>query len=281
MLTKFYSSIDSAAQQQPAEKTSRNRFGKKFYITAAALIAIAIVLTAIFLVPANNAKEFSLNVHYRVGEKLTYQVTSTSYSQIGNSSTNSTAQSTLTIEVLNINGGTYTLNYTTTLGTAGSATSAVLEVKETDMANLFTLLPVVLQQYMENSNSGSPLETADFNQSEAQVGDTWQIPVTCVALGVGDAEMTVKFSGIENLAVQAGNFRVFEVEFKQASIKQSQNQPADEGCGILSGESCLELESCKQIQSTLQLNMTASSGVDSGDSSVATYSSVLIRDENP
>lgn len=259
MLTKFYSSIDSAAQQQPAEKTSRNRFGKKFYITAAALIAIAIVLTAIFLVPANNAKEFSLNVHYRVGEKLTYQVTSTSYSQIGNSSTNSTAQSTLTIEVLNINGGTYTLNYTTTLGTAGSATSAVLEVKETDMANLFTLLPVVLQQYMENSNSGSPLETADFNQSEAQVGDTWQIPVTCVALGVGDAEMTVKFSGIENLAVQAGNFRVFEVEFKQASIKQSQNQPADEGCGILSGESCLELESCKQIQSTLQLNMTASS----------------------
>lgn len=282
MLPVFFNSLgSSASQQQPiGQAPSKKRFGKKLYITVAAMIIITVVLCAIFLVPSSNAENISLSVYYSHGEKLTYDVTSSSFNQIGNSSTNSSTQSTLTIEVVSINGDTYTLNYTTTSANS-LATSHLMEAKEADMVNLFTLLPAVLQQYMENTDSSSPLETAVFNQSEAKVGDTWQIPVSCAASPTPDAEITVKFVAIQNLAVEAGNFKVFKIEFTQTSAKQSQNQPTDQAYGGISGESYLEFGSCKQIQSTLQLNMTVSLGTNGSYCSVVTCSSVLIKDENP
>ena len=284
MLNKFLNSIDSLApQQQPIGQAPNNkRFRKKLYTTVAAIIVITVVLLAVIFVPLSNAEIISLGVHYSLGEKLTYDITSSSFSQLGESFTNSSAQSTLTIEVLSINGDTYTLNYTITSGAASNSTttSHLLDVKKTDMINLLTLMPVALQGYVENSGR-SPIETAFFNQSQAKVGDAWQIPVACAASDTPEAEITVKFVAIQNLAVKAGNFKVFKIEFTQASAQLSQNQPVDEAYGGVSGESYLEFGSCKQIQSTLQFNMTTSPSVDGGYTAVATFSSTLVKDENP
>ena len=243
---------------------------KKLYAAVAAILILLVVLVAMFLASWSNAEVLSLDVHYSLGEKFTYDLTTSSTSQTGNSSTNSCSQSTLTIEVLRLNGDTYTLNYTTSSTTTG-ATSHLLDVKDSDMVNLFTLLPVALLQY-ENTNS-SPIETAVFNQSEAKVGDTWHIPLICTVTASPDAEITVKFVAIQDLAVKAGNFKVFKIEFTQASAGQGENY------GGVFGESYLEFGSCKQIQSTLQFNMTTSDGANS-NSAVTTFSSRLIKDEN-
>jgi hypothetical protein len=292
MLNKILNSIGSPApRQQPIEQApSNNRSGKKLHVTVAAIILITVVVAAIFLVPSSETEIISLGVHYFPDEKLTYEITISFHSQTGNSSTNFSTQRTLTVEVVSINEDIYTLKYTTTSSIAGNSTttSYVMDVKEADMATLFTLLPVAFQQYdeyaeyMEKTNSSSPLETAFFNQSEAKVGDTWRIPVICVVSPTPDAEITVKFVAIQNLAVKAGNFKVFKIEFTQTSTQQSQNQSDNPYHTGVSGESYLEFGSCKQIQSTVQFNMTTSPGVNSGYSSaVTTFSSTLIKDETP
>jgi len=287
MLTKFLNSIDSSApRQQPrGQAPSNKRFGKKLHVAVAAIIIIAVVTASIFLMPSSEAETISLDAQYVLGEKLTYDITISSSSQNGNSSTNFSTQSTLTVEVVSINEDTYTLNYTTTSGTAGTstATSYLMDVKETDMINLFTLLPVAFQQYpdfAEYADSNTPIDTAFFNQSKAKVGDTWRIPATCTVTATPEAEINVKFVAIQNLAVKAGNFKVFKIEFTRTSSQQSQNQPDNLEYAGVSGESYLEFGSCKQVQSTVQFTMTTSLGVNSGYSSaVTTFSSTLIKDE--
>jgi hypothetical protein len=289
MPTRFLNSIDAPApRQQPiGQAPSNKRFGKKLYVTVAAIITIAVVIASIFLVPSSEAEIISLDAHYVPGEKLTYDITISFSSQIGNSSTNFSTQSTLTVEVVSINEDTYTLEYTTTSSMAdnSTATSYLMDVKDTDMVNLLTLLPVAFQQYpeyAEYANSSSPIETAFFNQSEAKVGDTLRIPATCTVTATPDAEIIVKFAAIQNLAVKAGNFKVFKIEFTRTSTQQSQNQFENLEYVGVSGESYLEFGSCKQVQSTVQFNMTTALGVDSGYSSaVTTFSSTLIKDEKP
>ena len=288
MPTRFLNSIDAPApRQQPiGQAPSNKRFGKKLYVTVAAIITIAVVITSIFLVPSSEAEIISLDAHYVPGEKLTYDITISSSRQIGNSSTNFSTQSTLTVEFVSINEDTYTLEYTTTSSMADNSTttSYLMDVKEADMVNLLTLLPVAFQQYpeyAEYANSSSPIETAFFNQSKAKVGDTWRIPATCTVTATPDAEIIVKFAAIQNLAVKAGNFKVFKIEFTRTSAQQSQSQ-SDNLYVDVSGESYLEIGSCKQVQSTVQFNMTTSPSVNSSyKSDVTTFSSTLIKDENP
>jgi hypothetical protein len=239
--------------------------------------------------PSTDPEIISLDVHHFPGEKLTYDLTIASFSQTGNSSTNVTTQRTLTVDIVDINEDIYTLKYTTTSSTTenSATTSYVMDVKETDMVNLFTLLPVAFQQYgeyaeyTEKTNSSSPLEKAFFNQSEAKVGDTWRIPVIFAVSGTPDAEITVKFVAIQNLAVKAGNFKVFKIEFTQTSAQQNQIQFDNLHIDV-SGESYIEFGSCKQIQSTVQFNMTTSLGASSDyTSAVTTFSSTLTKDEKP
>ena len=292
MLNKFLDSIDTpSSRQQPiGQPPSNKRFGKKLYVAVAAIIIIALCIVAIFFSPSSEAGVISLDVHYFPGEKLTYDITVSSFSQIGNSSTNFSTQRILTVEVVSIKEGIYTLKYTTTSSVADNSTvtSYLMDVKEADMVNLFTLLPVAFQQYpeyaeyVENTNSSSPLEMAFFNQSEAKVGDTWRIPVVFEVSAIPGAEITLEFLAIQNLAVKAGNFKVFKIEFRQTGAQQSQIQFDDLYYIDVSGESYLEFGSCKQVQSTVQFNMTTSLGFDGGYSSVVTvFSSSLINDEKP
>jgi hypothetical protein len=276
----------SPSPEQPTTQApSKKRFGKKLYITLAAIIAIAIILAAVLLVPPSNAEVISLGVHYSVGEKLTYDVT-TSTSMLtegGNSSTNLSSQSTLTVEVLSFNGDTYTLNYTTAsaLGGYSMTTSHLLEVKETDMVNLLTLLPIALQAYATNINSTNPTETAIFNQTTAKVGDTWQIPLT--APGASSAptpEITVTFAAIQDLSVKAGTYKVFRIDFSQTATQESQSTPLGLNF-VVSGQSYLEFGTCKQIQSTLQLNMTSQLSSNINYNTVISYTSTLTKDLNP
>jgi len=278
-------SISRSAEQSTIQWPSKNRYGKKLYVTIAAIIAIAVIIAAVLLVPSSNADVISLGVHYSVGEKLTYDVTTAYSTQSENSSSNLSQQSTLTVEVVSFNGGTYTLNYTSISSVEGYSmtTSNLMEVKETDMVNLFTLVPVALQQGLTNSNSSSPVETAIFNQTQAKVGDTWQIPASAAGSGSSSlGDITIKFVDIENLATKAGTFKVFRIDFSQASVDQAQTQslPANLNFGV-SGTSYLEFGTCKQIQSTLQINMTSQLGGNTNANTIMSYTSTLTKDITP
>src|SRR5208283_6222055 len=83
------------AEQPAAQVPSKKRFGKKLYITIAAIATIAVILIAVLLVPQGNADVISLGVQYSAGEKLTYDVTTSFSSQSGNSSSNLSSNSSL------------------------------------------------------------------------------------------------------------------------------------------------------------------------------------------
>ncbi len=276
----------SGPSEQPiGQALSKKRFGKKLYVAVAAIIAIAVILSAVMFVPSSNADVISLGVHYSAGEKLTYDVTTSTSSQSGNTSTNLSAQSTLTVEVISLVGDTYTLNYTTTSSVLGYSmtTSRLMEVKETDMVNLLTLLPVALQQYATPTNNSNPVETAVFNQTQAKVGDEWQIPLTTTALSSSPAsEINVKFVAIQELSVKAGTFKVFRLDFSQTTPEQNQARSLSLNFDV-SGQSYLEMGTCKQIQSTVELTMSSSSqlGTNANYNTLITFTSTLVKDQIP
>ena len=275
-------SSPSAEQANPPVQ-AKKRFGKKLYVTIAAIIVIIVIVSAVLLVAPSNAEVISLGVHYSVGEKLTYDVTTSTSSEIGNSSSNLSAQSTLTVDVLSFDGNVYTINYTTTsaLGGYSMTTSHLLEVQQSDMVNLLTLLPVALQQYT-NDNSTSPVETAIFNQTQAKVGDTWQIPLdTPASTSAPASELTVTFAVIQDLTVKAGTYKVFKIDFSaQTNTQENQNTFLGQNFDV-SGQSYLEFGTCKQIQSTLLLNMTSSTGNILGTNLAISFTSTLTQDLNP
>ena len=279
---KSLQSPTSNASEQPATETpSKKRFGKKLYVSLAAVAVILIILTALFWVPQSNANVLPLGVHYSTGEKLTYDVTTTMSSQSANTTTNLNEQGTLTVEVISFSDDTYTLNYTSTTSLAGfsTTTSRLLDVKDSDMVNVLTLLPVALQQYSTNLEGSSPIITALFNQSEAKVGDTWTIPLTANASSSGSAgNLTVTFKAIQDLAVPAGNFKVFRIDFSTTTPTSPSN--------ILNlnlnvtGQSYLEYGTCKQVKSTLEMNMNSGFG-NSNYNIVISYTSTLTKDTKP
>ena len=285
MKNKYFSSASSTtsptslpAEQPTAQAPSKKRFGKKTVITIAAIATIAVILAAVLLVPQGNAAVISLGVQYSAGEKLTYNVTSSISTQNGNSSYNLSTQSTLTVDVVSFDGETYTLNYTSTSSGAGYSltTSQVIEVKTSEMVTVLALLPVGLQLSSVNANSSSPALAAVFNESQAKVGDTWQIPLNTDSSSTQAENLTVTFKDIQDLTVQAGTYKVFRIDFStnaQGSQSSLGNLNLD-----LAGQSYLEYGTCKQIQSNLQLTLQVG---NNNASMVDSFTSTLTQDQNP
>ncbi len=129
----------------------KRRFGKKLYVLVAVIAVVVVLLVSLIVVPQANGNILPLGVKYEIGEKLTYDVTSSSTSSlISNSTTTITQKSTLTIEILDFDGQSYTINYTSTsaLGSLTETTSHIVTVKQSDMITFFGLLPVSLQSWV-------------------------------------------------------------------------------------------------------------------------------------
>ena len=173
----------SSPMDEPMSQVhSKKPFGKKLYLSVIAIaVIIIIIVVAVFVVPQTNANVIPLNVNYTVGEQLIYDVTaSVSLGSTSTSSTSVTANSTLLVDVVSLEGQTYTLNYSTTTSVAGYSTtnSQIINVTKTSMVSFLGLLPVILQAEATNADtSTSPIFSASIDQSTAKVGDTWQIPI--------------------------------------------------------------------------------------------------------
>jgi hypothetical protein len=245
-------------EQSPAKRGSR----KKFYVALGSTVTVLILLFAFMLAPQGSANVIPLDVEYSVGEKLTYDLNVKLTLGLGNASSVNEADLGLTIEILALDGDTYTVNYTIIVPrdnpninlTDPNATSRVLQLQKSEMVTLIALLPIVLQADADNQNA-TPLLTGVFDKSEARVGDTWQVPLNSQGSSSNTFEtLTVEFLGIEDVSVAAGTFRVFGVNLS-SSYQGTQN-----GASVtaeLTVQTHLEYETCKQIQSNLQLTMTS------------------------
>ncbi|MGA3060681.1 MAG: hypothetical protein ABSD92_09965 [Candidatus Bathyarchaeia archaeon] len=289
MENKFSSSAPSATpstslsvEPQAAQVPSKKRLGKKIYIAIAAIATIAVILAAVLLVPQGNASVISLGVQYSAGEKLTYDVTTSMSTQSGNSSTNISSDSNLTVDVVSFDGDTYTLNYTSSSIAASYSvtTSQLIEVKASEMVTVLALLPIGLQLFGETVNGSSPFLAAVFNQSQAQVGDTWQIPLNTGEPSSAQPEnLTVTFKDIQDLTVPAGTFKVFRIDF--STNTPASPSPLSNVNLNLSGQSYLEYGTCKQIQSNLQVNISSAIASSPNYNVVDSFTSTLKQDLQP
>jgi hypothetical protein len=276
------SSPTSLSTTPPQEPALTKKRGKKLYVAIAAILAIVIIVAALMFIPQGNANVISLGVHYTQGEKLTYAMTTSYSSDTSGTSTNLSTDTTITIEVVSLVGDTYTLNYTKTSSLLGTSirVSKIVEVKQGDMITALALWPVAFQTAaaIGNSSDTNPFLTAFFNQSQAKVGDTWNIPLTSADSASSAAgNLTITFKAIQDLNVQAGNFHVFRMDFS-TNIQESQSSFGSIGVQ-LSGTAYLQTETCKQVQSTLQINMNLASirtGSNSGET--MTITSTLTHD---
>ena len=263
MKHQFFNSVltalPSSPNNQPSTEQPTMHTGNRRKIYAALAIALAaiIIVAAVFFVPQSSANTISLGVHYTQGEKLTYDVTTSASSNANSTSVNLSQNSILTVEVVSIQGDTYTLNYTMTTNAIGSsvAISKMINVQESQMVTTLALLPVALQVAAAAGNDTTPLMTAVFDQSTAKVGDTWTIPITNSGGSTAD-NLTVTFKAIQDLSVPAGNYHVFSIGY---STGVQANQDLLDMNVQLSGESYLETGSCKQVQSNLLVTLSLSS----------------------
>ena len=230
------------------------KIGRRLQLVSAAIIVLILVVYALFSASRSILGTISLETHYAAGEKLTYSLTSVYTSQKGAETvTASGTQSTLIIEVLSINPDSYLLNYTIIPETAKDAICHTLKVNRADAINLFTLMPVTLLQYTQSMNYSIPLETAILSQKEAKMGEAFHVPVICNNIETHEAEIAIKPLEAEDITVEAGDFRVFRLEFAQ--VQQTARNPEEGYAGVL-GWALLEIDSCKQIKSGLHFNIT-------------------------
>jgi hypothetical protein len=202
--------------------------------------------------------------------------------QSGNSSTNISSDSNLTVDVVSFDGDTYTLNYTSSSIAASYSvtTSQLIEVKASEMVTVLALLPIGLQLFGETVNGSSPFLAAVFNQSQAQVGDTWQIPLNTGEPSSAQPEnLTVTFKDIQDLTVPAGTFKVFRIDF--STNTPASPSPLSNVNLNLSGQSYLEYGTCKQIQSNLQVNISSAIASSPNYNVVDSFTSTLKQDLQP
>jgi hypothetical protein len=272
--------FNTSPNQKP-EKTVKKLSRKKLYLAIASTLAIVIIVATAVSVPQGNANVISLGVSYKVGEKLTYDTTTTMASNSSDPSTTYSQDSTVTIEVVSFNEGIYKINYTEITNYLGSsiAISHLANVKESQMVTALALLPMALQEssWFGNGNDTDPFMSAFFDQTTAKVGDTWKIPLTAAnSSKLGD--LSVTFKAIQDLHVAAGNYRVFRMDL---SSYIQVNGGYVIGSMDISGTAYLQEGSCKQVQSNLQLTMSQQFGLDISISNTVTITCSLTKDQMP
>ncbi len=257
------SDLSSELKPTAVQASAKKRFGKKIYFIVGAIAIIAIIATAVLVVPQATATTIPLGINYTVGEKLVYAVTTTDYGNFptttGGNQSQISQNSTISVEVVSLNQETYTLNYTTTSTILGNpiSSSEVEQVNKTDMASFVALLPIELQQNAPAAANipNNPFLIAFFNQAEAKVGDTWTIPLPGNDSNL-PTSLTISFSAIQNLVVPAGTYKVFKMDFSTSG-----NSNFNNGVSI-SGQSYLEYGTCKQIESNLKVVLSTASNAD-------------------
>ncbi len=268
------SNFDSVAPEpyhspdQTASISSGTNSSKKKFYAIAAIIAIAVIATAL-LIPQGLGNSIPLNLDYQVGEKMIYTTTE----QVEQNTNSGNFTSTSSLEVVDFDGEYYTLNRTiTTILESPYTVSFIEKINKTGYASYF--LPGETEHLFGNTSS-NPVLASLLSQPEAKVGDTWQIPLNTGNSTIGTTgNLVLTFGDIEDLTVPAGTYRVFRLDISSndltsyyrilgnASISDAPAYITTSSTNLsFSGHLYLEYGTCRQIKSDVQINMTIQSEV--------------------
>jgi hypothetical protein len=284
MLSKLHSApveIPPAPEQQ-APPTPK-RFGKKLTVTLVAIAAIVIIAVAL-LIP-QGAAIIPLEVNYKVGEEMVYDVNVTATSNLGDSTLNSTPSgvlsnlslnATVTIQIVSFDGDFYTLNNTQTM-TYGNKTldySFLQRMNKTGYSTLTTFSLGSQQVTTSNTSMGmpNPYITELLNRKEVKVGDKWEVPFpysSTISQYVNiTGGITMTFQGFEDLTVPTGTYRVFRVDMTSHDLIMHLNAPANATINLqsianmnINSQMYVEYGTLRQIKSTIQESITYQSTI--------------------
>jgi hypothetical protein len=279
----------SSSENSPTSERSMNahsshlkRSRKLLYIFSTILIVVLVVVAAVFIPQGSGL--IPLSVNYRVGEKLTYDVTETVSSSQGQPVTSGSINSTSTLEVMGFDGSTYTLNHTITMMSNGKPFSlAILEnITRTGYVKYF--FPEGTQQLVSNVSS-NPILVELLSKPDVKIGDKWQIPVSNLVGNTSSTTGTVTlvFSSIEEITVPAGTYRIFRIDISADGIITKITLPAssaslglpDTSNMVFSGQIYLEYGSCRQIKSEAQFDISYQTGNKTTNLSYSTETTLI------
>lgn len=282
----------SDTPNEPALLVPRHR--RRLYALAG-IIIIAVIASALY-VPQAFGTSIGLSLNYTVGEKMVYTTTNTVTNQMRNTSINmetnplsETYNSTASYEILSFNGENYTIKMTVTSEIMGRTITIPLTTNTSKTKYYNNFLPSGAPPFFLNV-SGNPTFEAYLAKSQVNVGDTWQFPVSTGNSSLGlTGELTLKFSGIQDLTVPAGTYKVFIIEI--SSSKLNMHADADYLNTIhlsipknmslqISGNTYLEQGTCRVIKSDL-IQETTFQATGIGSTSVIYTEKILVEHKKP
>ena len=279
MFSKADSSQPEFSNTAPTPRKSR----KSLYAFGG-IIAIVVVASALFI-PQALGSSIDLGLNYTVGEKMTYLSTNTVTNQMSNTSINmetnpltQTYNSTGIYEILGFDGETYTIKLTITSELNGQTLSIPITTNTSKAQYYNNLLPAGSPAFFLNA-SDNPTLQAYLTKSQVKVGDTWQFPVRTGNASLGlTGELTLKFSGIQEITVPAGTYKVFVLELSSINLIMHISpdngiisaSTLDNSILDLNGRTYLEVGTCRLIKSELTQQTTTQQPGISGTSTIYT-----------
>lgn len=278
----MFSKTDSAQPEFSNTAPILSKSRKKLYAFSGAIAIIAIV-SALF-VPQAVGTSLELGLNYTVGEKMTYLSTNTVTNQMTNTSINvetntlsQTYNSTGAYAILDFDGETYTIKLTLTSELNGKPLSIPITTNTTTKTQYYNnLLPAGSPAFFHNTSANSTLETY-LAKSQVKIGDTWQFQVTTGNASLGlTGELTLEFSGTQEITVPAGTYNVFVVELSSNNLTIHINpdngiisaSTLDNSILQLNGRTYLEVGTCRLIKSELTQQTTMQQPGISGTSTI-------------
>jgi hypothetical protein len=257
------SPVPTAPEMLPHQAYRKSR--RKLYAAILAVITVIVIVISVILVPAGGTV-MNLSLNYDVGERMVYQTTSVMSSYSSNSTledqsggltdlgSSQSSNSTLTMDVIALNGEVYTVNETITSQPALLHLPTLsLSISKNELYNNFMAPGGPLIFY----NNTNPTVLAYLSQSSAKVGDVWTLPVSTGNSSLGlTGQVTIAFAGIEEITVPAGTYKVMRIEVASDTL-----HIRSDGTGILTlpagmtlqfnGTTYLEQSTCRLIKATL------------------------------
>ena len=261
--SKIMSTNDESATPQENNEllitSKKSKFSWKIYpIIAVALIAVI----AVALIPQPGVATIPLTVNYQVGERMVYdeQITvemldynlPTVTPSQDQTPTSLTTTATLTTDVLDFDGESYTLNQTISMDLLGQDFSFSITQK-ISKSGFSTFILDTPSQTSITYNGGISQIKQLLDKPDVKVGESIQVPIEGL-----EGNLTLTFGGIETITVPAGDYKVYKVNISGenlTSISQTNGILGDLNIQVsmnMKGDSYVEYETGRQIKYTVQ-----------------------------
>lgn len=255
-LLVFFTRVeDSSSEEKAPPQVSKSR--KRWYFLVGSITLIAVAFASWSMLPGE-AEAIALGLSYTEGEEMTYEI-EMAMEMMG---TNLSYAMTYTVEVLDVEDGTYTMR--TTFGLMEQTFSITTRINQTGHTVEFLDAPPEFEQSLSYV-SFMPGNGFYFPGEKARVGDSWQIPVDMRTEQFNlTGTIDNKITETGEITVQAGTYEVFKLEIT-SDLRMASQPPqytnVTEPIGLnmtMEGYEYFEKGTCRVIEAKIEMTMDMS-----------------------